>query len=704
MYLSRSLSRAVATVLAIAAAPVAAYAAGADRGDGLQEIVVTAAPLSRSPLEIAQPTTVLAGVDLRRSLGASLGETLSEQLGVTGTWFGPNSSRPVIRGLGGERVLMLEDGIESLDASALSQDHAVTIEGLAADQIEILKGPATLLYGNGAAGGLVNVLTNRIHSVLPDDPTGAIEVRADTALGEQTAAGRVDFAVGRLAVHADAYTRTTDDVEIPGFAMSAAERAEELAEGEELDDEPGKIENSAGRADGGGFGVSYVGDRGFLGLSYTRFETRYGLPGKKKHEHGDDHDDEADAPPIAAAEGDEEAEAGPKIDLRQNRYDLAGELAGGEGWFRRLRVRSTFSDYTHAELEGDGAIGTLFEQDGWETRVAVDHAFGAFRGTAGVQFRDQDFVASGEEAFVPPSRTRNAGVFVFQERPVETGAGRVTLEFGGRLERQTVDPEAGLGLPDYDETSYTLSAGAVWRFRPTAAFAANLTRAERHPTSTELYAEGPHAAVRRYEIGDPTLEKETSTSLDLALRSTGEARVRWQVNAYLNDFADFVYLQPTGAVEDDFDVYEFRQDDARTWGVEAEVEFPLLSTARGDLGARLAGDYVRGELADGGPLPQLPPLRVGAELAWKTPRFEAGASVYRYAEQDRVAEFERPTDGYTLLGLDVSWRVASAGGQALLFARASNLLDEEARRHTSPLKEFAPLPGRSFTAGVRFDF
>jgi iron complex outermembrane receptor protein len=704
------LAGAVTTALATVALPVAAAPAGGHDGRTLPDIVVTAKPFERSPLEIAQPTIVLSGDQLRRDLGVSLGETVAHQLGVTGTYFGPNASRPVIRGLGGERVQMLEDGIEALDVSALSADHAVSIEGIAADQIEILKGPATLLYGNGAVGGLMNVVTNRIHSEVPERLEGAVELRGDTALGERTAAGRLDFGVaGRVALHVDAFTRDTDDVRIPGYAPSAAEREELAEEGEDFGTR-GRIDNSDGEAQGAAVGASYVGSRGFVGIGYTRYETNYGLPGGAHHHHEEEEEaaasgERARANSVRAlAEGDEEEGPGPRIDLVQNRYDVAGALDGGEGWFRKLHVRGTYSDYEHAELEGDGAIGTQFEQQAWETRVAVDHAFGAWRGTAGVQVRDADFVAAGEEAFVPPSETRNLGVFVFEERPVETARGRVTFELGARLERQEIDPESSLGLPDYSGTSKTASGGVVWAFRPDVALAANFTHAERHPTSTELYADGPHAAVQRFEIGDPSLDKERSNAVDLSLRSSGDARVRWQVNAYLNQFDDFIYLQPTGAVEDDFDVYEFRQEDARLTGVEAEVTVPLLSADNGTLEGRLAGDYVRARLDDGSPLPQIPPLRIGAELAWRADRFGATLATYWYDRQSRVAEFEDATDGYTLVDLDVSWRVATPMGSVLLFAKGSNLFDEEARRHTSPLKEYAPLPGRSLTAGVRLQF
>lgn len=704
MNLSPSLAGAVALALGLApAAPLRAAPADSHRSS-LEEVVVTAAPFERSPLDIAQPTAVLSGERLRQQLAASIGETVAHQLGLTGTYFGPSASRPVIRGLGGERVQMLEDGIEALDVSALSADHAVSVEGIAADQVEILKGPATLLYGNGAVGGLVNVVTNRIPSTVPETFEGAVELRGDTALEERTGAARFDFGAGPLAFHLDGFRRRTDDVRIPGFAASAAERAAEAAEGEEHEEPRGRIPNSAGDSKGGAFGVSFVGARGFVGVGYRRYESAYGLPGHGEHEEEEAPVEETSlpgTPPVAAATVEA---GGPMIDMQQDRYDFAAELEGG-GWLQRVRVRATYSDYEHAELEEDGAVGTQFDQSAYEARVAFDHAFGAFRGTAGVQVRDVDFVAVGEEAFVPASRTRNVGAFVLQERPFETARGPVVLEFGGRIERQTVDPDAGTGLPDYRATSVTAAAGLVWKFQPQIALAVNLTHSERQPTATELYADGPHAAVQRFEIGDPALRKERANALDVSLRSAGESRVRWQLNAYVNAFQDFVYLQPTGAVEDDFDVFEYRQADARFAGLEAEVEWALVENDAGALDLRLAGDYVRGTLrAGGGPLPQIPPLRVGAELGWRASRWSAGVSVFRYREQSRVAAFERSTDGYTMLDVDASWRLPTQNGSWLLFARAGNLLDEDARRHTSPLKEIAPLPGRSLTAGVRLEF
>lgn len=699
---SPSLASAVASALAFGLLPAAdSRAAPADsHRSSLDEVVVTATPFERSPLDIAQPTAVLSGERLRQDLAASIGETVSHQLGVTGTYFGPSASRPVIRGLGGERVQMLEDGIEALDVSALSSDHAVSVEGIAADQVEILKGPATLLYGNGAVGGLVNVVTSRIPSTLPDALQGAFELRGDTALGERTGAGRLDFGAGPLAFHLDGFRRRTDDVRIPGLATSSAERAAEAAAGETVDEPRGRIPNSAGESNGGAFGVTWIGERGFLGVGYTRYDTSYGLPGHAEHAAAEPVP--TDVPDAAAATLDA---GGPSIDMTQNRYDLSGRLNGGDGWFRGLRVRATYSDYAHAELEGDGAVGTQFDQSAYEVRLALDHAFGAFRGTVGLQLRDVDFVALGAEAFVPASRTRNVGAFVLEERPFETARGPVTLEFGARVERQSVAADAATGLPDYDGTSATGSIGAVWRLHPAIALAVNLTHSERHPSSTELYADGPHAAVQRFEVGDPTLGKERTNALDVALRSAGDAPVRWQVNAYVNAFRDFIYLQPTGAVEDGYDVYDYRQADARFVGVEAEVVAPIVSRESGTLQLRLAGDWVRATLArGGGPLPQIPPLRVGTELAWRASRWSAGTSLYRYRAQSRVAEFERPTDGYTMLDVDASWRLRARAGSWLVFARAGNLLDEEARRHTSPLKEFAPLPGRSLTAGVRLEF
>lgn len=637
----------------------------------LDEVVVTATPLRAAPVDALQPVAVLQGQRLVEDRAMSLGETLAKMPGVTSSWFGPQSSRPVIRGLGGERVRIYEDSVEALDVSSLSNDHAVTIDPLAADRIEVVRGPATLLYGNGAAGGAINVITHRIPSKPSEHPfDGAVELRGDDATGELAGSARADASWNDWAFHADGFLRDTEDVAIPGYAWSRRVREQAQAAGEQFSDVRGTLENTASETQGGAFGLSRIARAGHGGIAVNRFETEYGVPGI-----------------------DEQV----SIDMRQTRYDASGEWREPLRGITALRARATYSDYEHSEIEDDGAVGTRFEQTGTDARLVLDHApLAGFAGTLGVQIRDTDFTAIGEEAYVPPSRTRNLGVFAYESLPV----GPVTFELGARLESQEIELDAGSGLPDYDADNVNVAGGALWKFSPSYALALNLTSTERHPTATELYAEGPHLAVQRFEIGTADLGRERGRTIDLGLRRTAGA-VTFTLSAFYNDYSGYIFPGGTGLEEDGLPVFVYDQRDARFSGAEAELQFPALRALGGDLEVSVLGDYVRASFEGGGDLPQIPPLRLGTEIAWSRASLGTRLSVNWYDAQDRVADNELPTDSYTLVDLDLSYRLPLGGSPLLLFVKGSNLLDEDARRHSSPLKDYAPLPGRSIGAGVR---
>lgn len=687
-------SAAAACALALAATHTSAQE---QRPKPQEEVIVTSTPLRERALDVALPATVLHGDELSRQIAASIGETLDSVLGISGTYFGPAASRPVIRGLSGERVVVLEDGIGSLDASSLSQDHAVTVESALARQIEVIKGPASLLYGNGTIGGVVNVVTDRVPSELSDRPIGgALELRGDTAIEEKTGAGHVDATLGSFAFHVDGYKRETDNVEIPDFALSDAKRAELEAAGEPVDLTRGVVRNSMSESDGGAFGVSFVGDSGYIGVGASTFQTNYGVPGPEEEE-----------PPVPAAlkladrvrplaSIDPE---GVSIDMKQDRYDLRGELLRPDQGLSAVRVLASYSDYEHQEFEPDGAPGTLFDQTGLESRLVFDHApLAGWRGTFGVQYRDVDFNAVGEEAFVPPSVTENLGLFVFEERPF----GAVTLELGARLENQQIDEETG-AAPDYDDDSVSLSAGVIWKVASHDSIALNVTHSERHPTSTELYANGPHLAIGRFEIGDAALDRETALTVDLSLHKEA-GRLHYVLSAFYNDFSDYILPLLTGDIADGLPVVQYVQADAEFQGLEGEIEYRLIESDAGNLSGRLAADYVRGKLRDGGDLPQIPPLRAGVELRYERDRWQAGVGGWYYDKQDKVSSNELPSDSYTLVDADFGYSMPWPTGRLHLFVRGTNLLDEDARRHSSPLKDFVPLPGRSVTAGARVEF
>ena len=637
-----------------------------------EEVVVTSTALRENPLEVAQPTTVVAGDELRRQIATSIGETLSQELGVSSTYFGPSASRPVIRGLGGDRVQVLQDGLASLDISTLSQDHAVTLESVVSQQIEVIKGPAALLYGSGAAGGLVNIVSNRVPMTTPAEPlSGAVELRGDTAVEERTGAFSLDGGSGALAFHLDYFDRETDDVEIPGFAQSDALRRALIDAGEEPDGARGHIPNTASDAKGGAVGASLIGDAARAGMSWSRYETNYGIPG----------------------------EEAAFIDMKQDRYDFKTEL-DLEGAIQSLRFNGSYNDYTHTEFEAPGEPGTIFNQDAYELRFTADHELGeGWRGTVGAQYVNVDFEALGDEAFVPASKTKSTSLFVFEERHFD----RWTVELGARAEQQKIDVDPAAALPDFDETAISLSAGTVWKFADEHALALNMTRTQRNPQTAELYSNGPHIAAQRFEVGDATLDQETSITTDVSLRRAGEG-VQWTLSAFYNDYSDYIFANPTGEIEDDLPVFAYMQQGAKFHGFEAEVIFPLLQQGEQHLDLRLASDYVRGKLDNGGDLPQMPPLRFGAGLHYEQDQWHLGLQAFYYDKQDKLAVNELPTDSFTLVDADASYRVPYGSASVFLFLRGSNLLDEDARQHVSPLKDIAPLPGRSFHLGARAEF
>ncbi len=642
----------------------------------LEEVVISGTPLRTSPLETAQPTTVLSGEDLRRNVAASLGETVSSQPGVTSTFFGPVASRPVIRGLGGYRVQMLQDGIGSMDASSVSDDHAVTIESGLAQQIEILRGPAALLYGSGGAGGVVNVVGRRLPETLPRDALGGtLEARGDSALGERTGVGSVEAAVGELVLRAQGYDRATDDVRIAGLALSDRLRAQLAAAGEDASSQRGRVANSASDSWGAGASAAWIGARGLADVAYDHYDSEYGLP----------------------------AEETAFIRMKQDRFDFKGRLDLGDGPLESLTLRAAHNDYTHTEFEAPGVPGTQFFNEAWEARATLDQKLGgdAWRGTFGAQVAHADFAAVGEEAFVPPTVTRTLAAFVFEERDF----GRFTIEGGARLDNQALDPAAGSGLSKYDADALNLSLGSLWHFTADDALALNLTRTQRQPQATELYADGFHAALGRVERGDASLAKETGYTLDAALRrNTGP--LTWNVGAFYNRYDSFVFIAPTGALdaEEGVAVYAYQQRPADLYGFEGELGIPV-AVARGDLAVKLMGDWLRGRLRDGGGnLPAITPWRTGVGLDYDLGPLHLGGDLTYHARQDDVAANELPTDAYTLLTADVSYRWTLAYGRLFAFLRGTNLLDEDARQHASPLKDILPLPGRGVRAGVRMEF
>lgn len=648
-----------------------------DIGVHSEEIVVTASPDARRVSEVYQPIAALNEQELLERAEASLGETLSKEPGVSSTYFGPGSSRPVIRGLGGDRIRVLEEGIGAGDASNVSPDHAVTSDPLTASRIEIVRGPATLLYGSAAVGGVVNLIDDRIPDALPtQDVTGQINLIVGSVANEVSGGVTLGGAVDSIAWHLGYTDRSMDDYEIP----------ESGGDHEDEGEPSGVLENSSLDTSSGAAGLSWILPRGFAGFSVARFATNYGIPGA--HGHGEEHDDD---------EEHSESES-VRIDMTQTRYDFRGRLDLG-GIVENIKLRAGLTDYEHVELEGD-EIGTTFENDGWEARIeAVHRPIGPVRGAIGAQVSRRDFVAVGEEAFVPANQTETAALFIFEE----LSRGPLSYQGGLRWERQNVTADSP-DLPARSFDGVSASAGAVWnRASSPVSLGVSVARTERLPTAEELYSNGPHIATNSFEVGDPLLNPETAFSIDATARGSWD-RFRGEVSVFRNGFSDFIYLAPTDEMDDDLRVFRYEQRDATFHGVELEGHFELYHSEPHHVELDMGADTVRGNLEGGGDLPRITPARVFVGVQYEGDALFGDVELRHTLEQDRVATFEEPTGAYTLLNANVGYRFLWGEISHLLLIRGRNLTNELARSHVSPLKDVAPLPGRDFSLAWRVLF
>lgn len=724
--LPRRLPLALALALAL---PLSALADDAENSRldphtpvNLDAIEVHATPLTGTAEDLARPVSVLSGERLDEAKANSLGETVGKLPGVQSSYFGPGVGRPIVRGFDGARVQVLSDGLGSGDVSTVSVDHAVSIEPFLANQIEVLKGPATLLYGSGAIGGAVNVVDGRIPETATAQPLeGRAELRGNSVNSEKTGMARLDAtsASGNVVFHFDALHRETGDYEIPGFSESAARLAEE---GETPDPETrGVLSNSFVRTDSGALGVSWVGDRGFVGVDTSLFNTRYGVPG---HAHEHEHEEE----PAPGEEEEHSEEGGVRIGMDQRRYELRGGI-NDLGIFKSLRAKVARTDYTHTEYEGD-EVGTVFDNTSTEGRVELVHQpFAGWDGAFGLQAGQREFLAIGDEAFVPASKSRDTGLFWLGERSF----GQLKVELGARYDRNKIDVDdaasAIVARPDRDFDTTSASAAVKWEASDAIHLSFGLDRAQRAPTAEELYSNGLHVATQSFEIGTADLDAETANRVELGLHWHA-GPLKASASLYHVRYDDFVYLADTGISEDEMPVRLWSQGDARFNGAEAEVDWNFADNASGAWNLRVFGDVVRGELtgtgtrevpiallhgdhthdytaqvALGGNLPRIAPSRLGGELRWELNQWRASVGAVRYAKQDHVAAFESATPGYTMLDAHVAWHQDTPAGNAWeVFLDGSNLLDEEARPHTSFLKDLAPLPGRGVAFGVRMFF
>ncbi len=683
--------KSLAWAVALASASTAVTAEPVVLGDTL----VTASPLNRDLTQMTTPAAVLQGDDWFRLRETGLANSLESIPGVRSSDFGPGASRPVIRGLDGARVRVLNDGTDVLDASTISPDHAVTADTLLLERVEVLKGPATLMYGGGAIGGVVNVIDRRIPTYVPDRGIeGELALRGNTVADERAGAFGLTMGAGQFAARIEGSRSEADPYRIP--------------------DSPSRQTGAFNDTDSVGAGLSWITERGFVGLGYTRQSREYGLLAHEHadchthgtewhcgshghgHGHGHGHDDHDNHEHHADHDHhDHHHDHLADIEMIQRRWDLRADYRDPFAGFERLRVRISDADYRHSEFD-DSVVGTRFSNRGTEGRVELTHApLAGWRGVVGTQLSRRDFAAVGDEAYVPPTLTHNRALFLLEE--FEAGDWR--YELGARHEWQEIDVKR-----DAERTSHrgnSLSLGATWQWQPELALFGSLSRSQRLPTAEELYANGPHAATRTVELGNPDLDNETAHNVELGLRYLAGP---WTLDAsvFRDQVSDFIFAADTGRdPEGGYREIEYRQADAVLRGVEGSARLQATDS----LGVTLFGDQVRGRLRSGGDLPRIPADRLGMRLDQRfTTAVSGDVEAYRVRRQNDIAAFETETAGYTMVNAGLSYRGSVSDAGMLLYLRGGNLLNEKARQHSSFIKDEVLLPGRNLTVGARFSF
>ncbi|KKO43992.1 TonB-dependent receptor [Arsukibacterium ikkense] len=682
MFRATKISLAVCAVLAQSAFVYAETVDAADPMVTVERVEVRAAGLKRDIVDMAGPVSVLSGEELLRRTDVSIGETLKYEVGVHANYYGPVASRPVIRGLDGARVQVVHNGMGTGDVSREGPDHTITADAVTAQQIEVLRGPATLLYGSGAIGGVINVVDNRIPQQLPSHSDTVLLGRFGTAANDRSLSVAHDNGRGTFAWHVDGNWRKGHDYTVPRYQNDQG-------------DSSTRLHNSWSEHQVLNLGSSYIAEQGFIGVSYGVIQTEYGLPEGPAAEYDD----------------------GEFIKLNQQRAALAAEWRPTFALWQSLTFDLAFTDYDHAEYE-DGGPGTEFLSQALELRTTATYQLpDSWRGIIGYHGMLRDYQALGDETFTPNTDTDSHALFMLHEKRF----GVLKLELGSRYEQlshQAYQLTDSLGSRDLKQrfNLFSWSLGAVYDVRPNQQLTLAFSQAERAPAANELYANGIHIGTRSYEIGvayqvqqaagetviihNPALAKaEQANNLDLGWRGQF-ADISTTLNLFYNQIDDYAFLANLGVIIADFDAYQYQQQDARLHGAEVSISWHVTPEHQ----LTLLGDTVIARLQDGGYLPRVPAYRLGAEYAYRADNWGAQLGVNHYARQQRLAENETPTAGYTVLEAGLNRYFNWQGNELMLFAKLQNLTNRLAFVHSSFIKEDAPLPARQLAVGVRLNF
>lgn len=695
----------------------------------LQQVNITASPFALRQADVVVATSNVAAEELRRSRQSSLGATLDGQPGIHSTSYAPGASRPVIRGFDGDRVSILQNGTDTFDVSFTSPDHGVSVEPLMISKIEVVRGPASLLYGNAAIGGVVNVIDKSLPREAIEGVVGETEFKHGSVANENAGGLSAQGGQNGFAWSLNYFKRESEDYDIPGYAESAfireseehdhdeEEAHEEEAEHEDKHDDEheeevfGTLENSFAESETFAIGAGWFSESTAYSLSYNQFDSFYGVPG---HAHGhEEHHDEEHEGEEDEHEGEDEEEGGVAIDLKNRRTAFRAEWLDLGGVFESAELDAGYGDYEHTELEGEEGereVGTVFKRDGFDFRLSGIHkVIGDWSGALGLDVKNESFEAVGEEAFVPSNDKRNYALFAVERLETIDGA----FEFGGRIEHQSLDPQDSI-LNDIDETTFNLSAGMLRRLEDDTIFAANLSFNERAPNAAELYAFGPHIGTGSFEIGNADLDKERSISGEASWRKS-VGYLTGEFTLFYSDFKDYIFMEHMDhevfealypdADDDGLDILMAEAVDAEFYGFELDIRIHIIDTPEERFHFDFMIDQTRAtNQTEGGNLPRIPTRRVGGRLGYENGPWSMGLGARHHAKASHLAPEETPTDSYTLVFADLTYHLDIGDSAVEFFAIGRNLSDEEARPHTSFVKDLVPLPGRSVELGARVFF
>ena len=678
----------ILTLSILAVASVSVFAAENEQATTLDTIRIKAHPLEQTSKDFAVADTV---VDQKRlAQGAvTIGEALSGETGISSNQFGAGSSRPVIRGQDGPRVKILQNSSENIDVSTLSPDHAVTVDPALAKQVEVIRGPSTLLFGAGTVGGLVNVTDSKLPTAMPEKGyEGNATLRYNTGSDEKLATAGVTLGLGdQVALRVEGLKREANDYIAPDY----------VHEGEK----ERRVDNTFAKGQTVNVGLSWIYDRGFTGISYSNRQDQYGLPGHSheyeschlhglslhcgEHDHDEDEHDDHDH--------DHAHEAGPWIDLKSERYDVRTELDDPFAGFKKLRAQASYTDYQHDEIEED-TIATRFKNKGYDGRLELVHnPLGAWEGVIGTQYGQQKLELTGEEAFLAPNTTKKWSVFALEHAQLND----VHVELAARVDQQKIDIDDS-SKKDFDGSAFSVSGAANWEFAPNYKLSLVTSHQERLPLAQELYADGGHFATNTYELGNDQLSKEKSNNVELGFHYDDNT-FDYHVHVYHNWFDDYIYAQTLDRYKD-FRLVQYAQDKAKFYGAEAEAGYQISPIYK----LSVFGNYVRGKI-DNDNAPRVPAGRLGTKLnADFDDHWSGSAEYYHVFQQDKIAAYETDSQSYNMLNLGVAYSGNYSNvSDYRVFLNANNLLDDQVYQHASFLSTI-PQVGRNFSVGVNFSF